>query len=462
MIMSPGKKAIIAIVISVLVCFTIAVAQDSEKGEIQHWTCGMHPSVKADQEGSCPICNMALVPVYAKEQSEAADVQEGDIREILHWTCGMHPSVKADQEGSCPICNMALVPVYREAHDEKTEQAELRISPDAARLARIKTTEVVRTEISKEIRASGEVAYDETRAASITARVGGRIEKLYADFTGKYFERGAKLALIYSPALVSAQKEFLLAKGTDLETAARIKLLQWGFSKDQITDLDTRGSIRENVAIHAPIGGTITHLGVLEGDYVNEGDVLFHIADLSRVWIIADIFEHELTHIHRGDEAVVAPFSSPGERLKGSVTFINPYIDSATRSAKVRIEMPNPHGMLLPGMHVTVAIASPLGGDDGAGPLAVPRSAVINTGRRTVAFVELEPGRYSLREVRIGTMTGDYYTILSGLAEGEWVVDRGSFLLDSQTQLTGEAEEIYGGALEKKSKEADAHSGHRH
>lgn len=422
---------------------------------------------------------------------------------VLYWTCGMHPSVKADGPGKCPICFMALVPVAREAEAESVpvegrEAVELRLSPDAIRLARISTVEVALRRLAKVVRSVGEVGYDETRMAVISARVGGRIEKLYADFTGKEFHAGEPLALLYSPELLSAQQEYLLAKGTGLEAPARRKLLLWGITEEQIMNLDQRREPNTMLVIHAPIGGTIVHKNVIEGAYVKEGDPLFHIADLSRVWITASVFEKDLGLIKIHQEALIASEARPGEEFGGHISFIDPFIDRATRSATIRIEMDNPERRLLPGLYVDVEIRAPLtaagepghvraagaehgeeqgrtGGAgekeavhghgahaQGEGVLAVPRSAVINTGKRTVAYVEVGEGRYAMREIVLGPLAEGFYVVLDGLMEGERVVEQGSFLLDSQTQLTGRAEEIYGGALGKESGEEAAPRGHRH
>ncbi len=451
------------------------------------------------------LCAAVIIALAFTSILEAQDTNE-EKGEILYWTCGMHPSVHAEEPGKCPICNMDLVPVLKEPSGAPPEEGgreefELRVSPDAVRLARIKTVEVVRRVLTKTIRATGEVTYDESRTAVIAARVGGRIEKLFADYTGKKFRAGEPLALIYSPELLSAQQEYLLARDTELATAARRKLTLWGITDKQIHALDESGELQTNLAIHAPIGGTVIHKSIVEGLYVTEGTTLFHMADLSRVWILADIFEHDLGAVGLNQEALITSDAFPGETMRGRITFIDPFLNQSTRSVKVRIEIKNPGEKFLPGMFVTVEIQSPVTtpsvpseheipsmsthrpsleqrphseGDmdiqhaghehvsTGEGQLVVPRSAVINTGRRAVAFVEIEEGRYLMRLITLGPLVEGHYVVLEGLAEGERVVERGSFLLDSQTQLTGEAEQIYGGALGKESEKIDPHQQHRH
>jgi Cu(I)/Ag(I) efflux system membrane fusion protein len=392
---------------------------------------------------------------------------------------------------------MSLVPVYGEDALEEDGTGEgsdnqIKISPSAARLARISTVEVVRRHLSKKIRASATIEYDETRTAQIAARVGGRVEELFADFTGMKIEKGERLASIYSPELISAQREYLLARGTALSSSARRKLALWGITGSQIEYLEEKGEVVENLDIHAPIKGTIIHRDISEGSYVKEGDPLFHIADITSVWAVADIFEDDIGLVKEGMEALVESDAASGEVRKGRIIFIEPYLDRATRSVKIRLGIDNFNEALKPGMYAIVEVLVPLtgsggaggeisddmnsgrGGDGaamagdhahghhgmegGAGPgvLTVPKSAVIDTGTRTVAFVEKEEGVYLIRRVKVGTSAEGYYVVLGGLAEGERVVEKGSFLIDSQASLTGRAEEIYGGALGKES------GGHEH
>ena len=404
--------------------------------------------------------------------------QEDD---ILYWTCGMHPSVKAEEPGKCPICNMDLVPVMRvtETVPDEEKGIELTIGPAAARLAQIRTVEITRMMLVKKIRAPGELAYDETRSAVISSRVSGWIERLYADYTGVEIGKGEPLAEIYSPELVTAQKEYLLARSTALEKSAREKLLLLGITPAQVDGLERRSEVKTVLPILAEIGGTVVHRYVTDGDFVKKGQALFLVSDLSRLWVYADLFENNLQHVEIGQMASITSDAFPGEEILAQVAFIEPSLDRKTRSVKVRLDVDNSNRLLKPGIRVDVAFRIPLSSDNGisdtqmghgkhggatshGGVLAVPRSAIIDTGTRSIAFVEIAPGRYQLRKVRLGASAGGYYIVLAGLEEGERVVEKGSFLLDSQTRLTGEAEEIYGGALGKESKKADGQPRHIH
>ncbi|MGM0483722.1 MAG: efflux RND transporter periplasmic adaptor subunit, partial [Candidatus Krumholzibacteriota bacterium] len=404
----------------------------------------------------------------------------GENKEILYWTCGMHPSVREDEDGKCPICNMDLVPAYAESGEDsgKDEEIRITISQAAARLARISTVEVSRRNLAKLIRAPASVDYDETQEAVISARVGGRVEELYADYTGMNIIKGEPLALIYSPDLISAQKEFLLASGSDLSGSARRKLLLWGITERQIEELAGRGTVQENLVIHAPSSGRLVHSYIREGGYVREGDALFHISDLSTVWVVADLFEDDIGQIREGLKAEIEFEAFPGESMEGRISFIEPFLTGSLRSVKVRAEIENKHNKLRPGMFATMNIEVPMGGSSGQasasmnqmpaghsghsaegaggdtgemGVLAVPKSAVVNTGTRSVAFVQKREGVYLLRNITLGGSSDGYYVVLDGLSEGERVVEKGSFLIDSQSRLTGQAEEVYGGALGKES-----------
>jgi len=418
---------------------------------------------------------MILLAVFAAVLGAPQARAGAEEPEILYWTCGMHPSVRADEPGKCPICNMDLIPVMEEKEPAPAEgeEVELVIGAEAARLARIGTAVVTRMMLSLEIDAPGEIAYDETRAAVISSRVGGWIEKLHADETGMALRKGDPLVEIYSPGLVSAQKEYLLARGTGLEEHAREKLLLLGLSEGQIRTLREGSDISTTLTLLSPVTGTVLHRGVTEGEHIQPGHDLLHIADLTRLWVLADVFENDISFVRVGQDARISIDALPGEEYESRVSFVEPVTSRSTRSTRIRLEIDNREAMLRPGMFARVRIVAPLGGTraggeghgshaGGSGVLAVPRGAIVNTGRRTVAFVETGPGRYLVRNVKLGVIAGDHYVVLDGLSEGERVVERGSFLLDSQARLAGQAEEVYGGALGKESGKADSPPAHIH
>jgi multidrug efflux pump subunit AcrA (membrane-fusion protein) len=427
--------------------------------------------------------------------------QEED--EILYWTCGMHPSVRSEEPGKCPICNMDLVPVRSEdgAHEG---HVALTLSERASQLAGVRTSTVDYLPLKRTIRAVGQMDYDERRRANITAWISGRVDKLFVDFTGVDVKDGDPLMWIYSPQLVTAQQEYLLSIETvekvkdsvipetvenalSLLQASRQKLLLMGMTEDQIEELSGRNGAETHTIIESPMSGTVIHKGVQEGQYVKEGQHLFEIADLSNLWMMAEVFEIDHALIQTGMEVEVTTPSYPGESFYGRVSFIDPFLDRSTRSVRVRVDVPNPGGNLKPGLSVdaimrtSVAqleeeyytcpmhpeVISHVPGEcpqcgmflekvAGGLVLAVSRSAVLDAGPRKLVYLDKGDGRYEARQVQIGpeaeaTMEGEtekFYPVLSGLARGDRVVTRANFLIDSQSQLTGEAAGAYGGALE--------------
>ena len=296
---------------------------------------------------------------------------------ILFWTCSMHPQIKQKGAGRCPICDMDLTPMREEAGGG--EKASLRLGERARHLASIRTTPVKYRELAKSVYTVGKIGYDESRVAHVTAWVSGRIERLYVDFTGTIVKKGEHLVSMYSPDLLSTQKEYLLAYSgierfsncaipevlsssrTLLENTKQ-RLLLWGITVEQIEALERTQNPEIYSTIYAPIGGTIIHKNAFEGMYFKTGDRLFTIVDLSRVWLYLDIYEYDIPWIRYGQEIEVVTESYPGEVFFGKVVFIDPFLNETTRTVKVRINMDNHEGKLKPGMYVNARLKAKLGG----------------------------------------------------------------------------------------------------
>jgi Cu(I)/Ag(I) efflux system membrane fusion protein len=351
---------------------------------------------------------------------------------------------------------MDLVPV-KSAEAGSEGPGGLRVfttTPEAAALMDIETSRVERRVIRGELRMFGKVAYDERRVKDITAWVGGRIDRLLVDFTGTRVREGQPVASLYSPTLIAAQEELLqaVAAERDLssstlasirETAAltvksaREKLRLLGLSEAQIREVEERGTASDQVTVNAPIAGTVVDKHAQEGMYVKTGMRIFTVADLTRVWVLLDAYESDIQRVRLGDEATFTVEALDGKTFAGSVAFIDPYLDEKTRSVKVRLDAPNPAERLKPGMFVNAVLRYEIGEGE-MPPLVIPASAPLMTGTRAVVYVAL-PGAdaptFEGREIVLGPRAGDYYVVLEGLEEGDLVVTRGNFKIDSALQI---------------------------
>lgn len=297
---------------------------------------------------------------------------------ILFWTCSMHPQIKQEGPGRCPICDMDLTPMREEAGGG--DKASLRLGERARHLAAVRTTPVKYRELAKSVYTVGKIDYDESRVAHVTAWVSGRIEKLYVNFTGTIVKKGEHLVSMYSPDLLSTQKEYLLAysgieqfRNSDIPGVisssqtllenTKQRLLLWGITEEQIKELERTQDPQIYLTIYAPIGGTTIHKKAFEGMYFKTGDRLFTIADLNRVWLYLDIYEYDIPWIRYGQDIEVINESYPGEAFHGKVVFIDPFLNETTRTVKVRINLDNHEGKLKPGMYVNARLKAKLGGE---------------------------------------------------------------------------------------------------
>ncbi|MFH1312356.1 MAG: efflux RND transporter periplasmic adaptor subunit [Candidatus Eisenbacteria bacterium] len=368
------------------------------------------------------------------------------------WTCSMHPQIRQPKPGKCPLCGMDLVPVT-EAGAGDAGARELRLSPAAMKLAEIQTAAVERRVVAAEVRMAGKVDYDETRVSYITAWVPGRLNQMYIDYTGVAVEQGAPMVSIYSPELVVAQEELIQSvramenlqtseveslKRTARETlhAVREKLRLLGLTPDQISEIETRGTVSDEIVIGAPAGGVVVDKAAVEGQYVTTGTLIYTIADLTRVWVKLDAYESDLPWLRSGQDVEFTAEALPGETFNGEVAFIDPVLDPKTRTAKVRVNVENPGGRLKPAMFVRGVVSAdvaPVG--RAQAPLVIPASAPLITGKRAVVYLETEPGLYTGMEIVLGPRAGNFYVVEEGLEEGQRVVTNGNFKIDSAIQI---------------------------
>jgi RND family efflux transporter MFP subunit len=386
------------------------------------------------------------------------------------YYCPMHPTYTSDRPGECPICGMTLVrrqdaePVEHAGHVAGAPQSQpagapsqpaaavegritVTLSPERQQLIGVTTALVQRLPLERRLRTVGRVAYDERLINHVHTKFEGFIEHLYVDYTGALVNKGDKLLEIYSPELLATQQEFLLAlrayeqmkdssvsdvaeRARALLESARQRLLLWDIAASDVERLEREGQPRKTLALYSTHSGYVVQKTAFHGMRVMPGDSLYDIADLSHIWILADVYEYELANVRIGQTATMTLSHLPGRSWQGRVTYVYPEVEAATRTVKVRLEFPNPQLTLKPEMFADVEIQADLGA-----ALVVPDSAVITTGTRNLVFVDLGGGRFEPRVVEIGTRLPNAFEVRSGLKQGERVVTAANFLLDSESKL---------------------------
>ena len=373
------------------------------------------------------------------------------------YTCSMHPFIIKDKPGTCPICGMELIKKIEDTADSGTQTAEQKqqadmlghvsLSPTQRAMANVATVVAKQTTLDKEINAVGIVQYDQSRQAKVTAWIAGRIDKLHVNKIGDIVSKDKPVAEIYSPDLLATQQEYLLAiksrdqlknspiasisqSGEGLVTSAKQRLMLFGVKESQIADLEKVGKPNIRLPIYTPLSGTVIEKMVQEGQYVTTGEVLFNIADLSKVWVEIDVFENEVPYIRVGQQVEIRSSGDQHVAVHGRISFVYPFHDPKTHTVKARVELANPGQKLKPDMFVNAIIRVPL-----VSGIVVPVTAVIDTGKRQVVWVETSPGMFEPRDVQMGERVDEKVQILSGLKPGDKVAVSGGYLIDSESQL---------------------------
>lgn len=365
-----------------------------------------------------------------------------DIPKLTVWTCSMHPQIRMDKPGACPICGMDLIPLG-ENNGSHSDSSMIHLSNESAQLANVLTSVVTRQKPVKEIRLYGKIQADERLLQNQVAHIPGRIDRLDLNFTGETVTKGQVLAVIWSPELISAQQELLETAGTkklqpELYEASKEKLRQFKLTDDQISAIENSGVVKNNFEVLANTSGTVIERIVNAGDHIREGTVLFRVADLSSVWILFDAYESDLQFLHKGEEVIFSIQALPGKNFSGKIVFIDPVIDPVTRVAKVRVETSNRSGNLKPEMFATGIVSSSL--KEFPNNIIIPKSAVLWTGKRSIVYVKQEGSNdpdFKLREISLGPLVGNGYIVTNGLEEGEEIVTSGTFSVDAAAQLEG-------------------------
>ncbi|MCB0471962.1 MAG: efflux RND transporter periplasmic adaptor subunit [Flavobacteriaceae bacterium] len=357
------------------------------------------------------------------------------------WTCAMHPQIMQPEPGKCPICGMDLIPAEVGADGLTKEQFKL--TNNAMALADVQTTVLGTGKIEKgTVTLSGKIVENEETNVIQVAYFSGRIEQLYINFTGEKVQKGQLLASIYSPELVAAQQELITAsslKDTQaaLYQAVRNKLKLWKLSDVQIDQIETSGKVKENFPVYATVSGTVSEKLVEQGDYVKQGQPLLKIANLNTVWADFDVYENQIDLFKKGQTVMVETNAYPGREFKSKVAFIDPVLNTQTRTVKLRTVLENVMGRLKPGMFVEGTVSGLISHEGEV--LTIPASAVLWTGKRSVVYLKASLDRpvFEMKEITLGNKRGDSYLVLNGLAAGDEIVTNGTFTVDAAAQLQG-------------------------
>lgn len=360
------------------------------------------------------------------------------------WTCSMHPQIRMNEHGFCPICGMELIPINSDSN-ASLNPAVINMSPTAMQLANVSTQLVGKMKPIKLIRLNGKIQEDERLVYTQSSHIPGRIESLKVNFTGEYVNKGQRIATIYSPDLVNAQEELfeaqkLLETQPQLFSAAKEKLRNWKLSNAQIENILASGTPNQELPIYADVSGNITQKMVNLGDYVKRGEAIYEIANLNKVWIMFDIYESDIAWVKKGDIVNFTIESLRGEKFEGAISYVDPVINSVTRVAQARIEVSNKDQQLKPEMFVSGIVEAKLPIKSNA--IVIPKTAVMWTGERSVVYVKsfsTTGVNFVMREITLGPSLGDSYIVKKGLEEGEEIAVNGTFSIDASAQLAGKA-----------------------
>lgn len=380
--------------------------------------------------------------IFGDSSKEAVAEEKNEQAKNTIWTCSMHPQIRQNEPGQCPLCGMDLIPLSDEGGSEDNPM-EIKMSPTAMQLANVQTSIITRKKPVKEVRINGKIKADERNVTSQSSHISGRIEKLMVSFTGESIQKGQVLAYVYSPELVTAQEELFEAQKIKtsqpgLYQAAVEKLKNWKLTENQINQILEGGVVQEQFPILADVSGIVLNKKVNLGDYIKKGQTIYEVANLSKVWVLFDVYESDISWVKIGDKVQFTVQSIPGETFNGKISFIDPVINPKTRVASARVEISNPGMRLKPEMFVLGIIESPIHNEKEA--LIVPKSAVMWTGERSVIYVKNTSANgvsFMMREVTLGTTLGDSYIIVEGVEEGEEIAVNGTFSIDAASQLAG-------------------------
>ncbi|MDH5464066.1 MAG: efflux RND transporter periplasmic adaptor subunit [Thiovulaceae bacterium] len=472
----------IAVLVSMLVLGTSCSEEPSNKlkntqehdiKQKDYYTCSMHPHIREEQPGKCPICQMNLTKIEVDEEYHIDKVDNSDEGHDLskhkdYYTCAMHPHIREDKPGKCPICHMNLTKIEieddtqmaredtSEVDSAKKDKASNVVAKVKLRKAQMKHFKpdlfpVTTMKMTKKIRLLGSVLQSEEKESTIPARIGGRVEKVYVKSTGSIVKVGDPVIDLYSPKLITAGEEYLLARQSYINSKTKEfrdmlkqsieKLNLWGVKQSQFEKWYKEGKVPKQITIYSNTTGIVRKRNASVGNYFKEGQNFFELSDLTDVWVEMDVYEHDSALVKIGQKLHLEFTAIPGETLMGEIDFVHPVLDIKSRTLKVRATIENRSGKLKPGMIANAALDVDI---DGL-PLVVPRTAIIDTGKRKVVWIKVNTQTFQAKSVHAGYESEGYVEIKHGLMEGEEVVIEGNFLLDAQAQLFGGYENMKSG-----------------
>ena len=427
--------------------------QQAASGErkVLYWYDAMDPQHHYEKPGKAPD-GMDLVPMYADQatpsapDTRASAATKGE-RRVLYWYDPMHPQYKADKPGTAPDCGMDLVPKYADEQPVSMAPGSVMIAADKQQSIGVRTAEVKRETLVREVRTTGQITADETRVAHVHVKVNGFVEKVFVDYVGQLVKKGQPLFTLYSPDLVATQQEYLIAKSNEkalgasalpdvaqgsqlLLRSAGERLKLWDISAEQIKKLDESGEVTRTLTFYSPVSGVVVDRKAFPQTAVTPDTDLYTVSDLSTIWVNADIFEYEVPFVKIGQRAEIQLSYYPGKTWNGRVSFIYPTVDAATHTVKVRVEFPNPGFQLKPQMFADVGLKVNYGTQ-----VVVPQEAVLDSGKEQTVFVAHDAGYFEPRKITTGAKLDGKVVALSGLKAGETVVTSGNFLIDSESRL---------------------------
>jgi len=401
----------------------------SESVENEYYTCPMHPNIVQNEPGECPICGMDLV----KKENTTNDPK---VRKIKYWVDPMDPDFISDKPGKSPM-GMDLVPVYEEDNDNSSSNI-ISIDPVVVQNMGIRVEHAKMRSLTNQIRTIGKIESAEDKNYAVNLRFSGWIEKIWADKIGQKLDKGDKLFEIFSPELISTQEEYLNAviiNGRDSQIAlsARKKLILWKVPETHLDNIISSGNALQNLVVRAPASGFIMHKTIQAGSKIKAGSDLYHIADLTTIWVKAEIYEYEIPFVRTGLKVEMTLTNLPGRIFSGEIDYIYPILNPKSRTQQIRIVIPNNDLDLKPGMFADVFINQ----QEVEEVLTIPVSAIINSGSEKIVFVSYEIGKYEPRTIITGLYDdkNGYIQVKSGLSDGDQIVLSGQFLLDSESQL---------------------------